>query len=85
MRIGHEQLILCVSEWTFLPLVLPATSAKLLPRRIPGAMFDVLKKLGIPLSAIGREMYEMLVAAVGRTENRSLRCVLEQTVRKNVQ
>jgi hypothetical protein len=72
LYVGKQQLILCVSERTLLPLVLPATDAKLIPRRLPTALFDVLVALGISPSAIDRELSEMEQFAVGRTANRSV-------------
>jgi hypothetical protein len=70
LRVGKQQFILCVSEKTLLPVLLPAVDARLLPRRLPEAVFDVLKALGIQWSAIDREMREMVDAVVGRTANR---------------
>ena len=70
LRVGKQQFILCVSEKTLLPVLVPAVAAKLLPRRLPEAVFDVLKRLGIRWSAIDREMREMQAALVARTANR---------------
>jgi len=72
LRVGKQQFVLCVSEKTLLPVLLPAAEAKLLPRRLPEAVFDVLKHLGIPWSAIDREVREMQEASVARTANRSV-------------
>lgn len=72
LRLGRQQHILCVSERTLLPIVLPAVDAKLLAHRLPEHAFDVLKALGIPWSAIDREMREMQEATVGRTASRSV-------------
>ena len=72
LRFGKQQYILAVSEKTLLPVLLPATEAKLLPKRLPGAVFDVLKGLGIPWGAIDREMGEMQEAVIGRTANRKV-------------
>ncbi|GAC1494954.1 MAG: hypothetical protein NVS1B5_20240 [Gemmatimonadaceae bacterium] len=72
LRVSKQQFILCVSEKTLLPVLLPAVAAKLLPRRLPEAAFDVLKRLGIPGSAIDREMREMQDAVVARTASRSV-------------
>jgi len=72
LRIGKQQLILCVSERTLLPVVLPAVDAKMLARRLPDAVSDVLEALGVPASAIDREMREMQEATIGRTVNRSV-------------
>jgi hypothetical protein len=78
LRVGKQQYILGVSEKTLLPVVLPAVEAKLLPRRLPEAVFDVLKALGIAWSAIDREMKEMQEATVGSTANRSVLGILNE-------
>ena len=70
LYVGKQQLILCVSEKTLLPVVVPAVDAKLLSRRLPEAVFDVLKAIGISWGAIDRELREMQEATVGRTANR---------------
>ncbi len=72
LRFGKQQCILCVSEKTLLPVLLHATEARLLPKRLPGAVFDVLRALSIPWSAIDREMNVMNEAVIGRTANRKL-------------
>lgn len=72
LYVGKQQLILCVSDKTLLPVVVPAADAKLLPRRLPEALFDVLKVLGIPWSAIDREMKEMQEFTIARTASRSV-------------
>lgn len=72
LHFGKRQLILCVAEKTLLPVLLPAVDAKMLPRRLPETVFDVLKALGISWSAIDREMREMQEVVVGRTANRSV-------------
>jgi hypothetical protein len=72
LRVGKQQFILCVSEKTLLPVLVRAVATKLLPRRLPEAAFDVLKRLGIPWSAIDREMREMQDAVVARTASRSV-------------
>ena len=78
VRVGKQQLILCVSEMTLLPVVLPALEAKLLPRRLPEALFDVLKRMGIPWGAIDREMKEMHESTIGRTANRSVLGIVKE-------
>ena len=74
--VGNRQLMLCVCDKTLLPVIVPAVHAKLLPYRLPEALFDVLKALGISWSAIDREMREMQDAVVARTANRSVVGVL---------
>src|SRR5207245_11637046 len=60
------------------PVLLPAGHAKQLPRRLPEALFDVLKTLGIPWGAIDREMKEMQQTGVGRTANRRVLGILNE-------
>ena len=72
LYVGKQQLVLYVSEKTLLPVIVPAVDAKLLARRLPEALFDVLKALGITWSAIDCEMREMQEAIVGRTASRSV-------------
>lgn len=70
--IGKTQLILAVSEKTLLPVLIPAADAKSLSRRLPDALFDVLKQIDIPWSAIDHELREMQEAAISKTANRSV-------------
>ena len=72
LRVGKQQFILCVSEKTLLPVLVPAVDAKLLPRRLPEAVLVVLKRLEILSTAIDREMTEMQDAVVARTASRSV-------------
>lgn len=69
---GKRQLILCVSEKTLLPVVLPAADAREFHRRLPEALLDVLKGLGVSSSASERELREMREVVIGRTASRSV-------------
>ena len=78
LRFGKQQYILCVSEKTLLPVLMAATEAKSLAKRLPEAVFDVLKALSIPWTAVDREIREMQEAAVGRTANRRVLGILNE-------
>jgi hypothetical protein len=65
-----QHLVLCVSERTLLPMVLPAKDAKSLPSRFPEAVCEMLARLGIPSTAVDLERKEMHSARVGRTASR---------------
>ena len=67
-----QHLVLCVSERTLLPVLLPAKDARSLPLRLAEALGSVLGHLGIEPDAVEKERAEMRVARVGRTANRSV-------------
>jgi len=67
-----QHLVLCISERTLLPVILPARDAKSLPRRLSDAVCVVLCHLGIESAAIERERAEMGTVQVGRTASRSV-------------
>ena len=52
LHIQRQQLILCVSERTLLPVVMPARNARDLPQRLPLEIANVLRALDIPVAAI---------------------------------
>ncbi len=80
LRFNRQQFILCVSERTLLPVLLPAVDARSAARRLPEGLFDVLKALGIPWGAIDREMHEMRDATIGRTANRIVLGIVNEFV-----
>jgi hypothetical protein len=67
-----QHLVLCMSERTLLPVVLPAKDAKSLPARLSEAVCLVLDRLDIEREAIERERREMQAVRVGRTASRSV-------------
>lgn len=76
IHVGRLQLVLAVSERSFLPVVLPAAPvATWVPRfRVGvGAMLDAL---GVPSADIDRELAEMESTAFGRTANRQVTGIL---------
>ncbi|MGC4068698.1 MAG: hypothetical protein QM784_29410 [Polyangiaceae bacterium] len=64
---GH---ILCVSEQTLLPIVLPREALPSLATELPRAVSMVLAKLGVDEAAIQRERFAMAQVAVSTTASR---------------
>lgn len=65
-----QQLVLCVSERTLLPVVVPAKDAKLLPARVAEAACDMLTALGVPQVAVDAERTQMQSSCIGRTASK---------------
>jgi hypothetical protein len=73
LRFGHQQMILCVSEKSLLPVVLPARNAKRDFRPMLSAGLEsMLRSIGIPPSRIHEELNEMLDWVGGRPLSRSV-------------
>ena len=66
---SKPQLVLCISEHTLLPVVLPAKNAPSLPVRFVAAVHDILSELGVAPQAIAREMEQMRDLLIGRTQS----------------
>ena len=54
-----QHVVLCISERTLLPLVLPAKQPSGLPQRLRLALEEMLQVLGIPPGLVARELEEM--------------------------
>ncbi|MFN0064323.1 MAG: DUF6933 domain-containing protein [Myxococcaceae bacterium] len=65
-------LILCVSEKTLLPVVLPGERLRALARELPRALGAVLDSLGVDKTAIERERFAMAQSAVSTTASRRI-------------
>ena len=65
-----QHLVLCVSERTLLPVVLPAKGIETLAQRLSVAVGEVLLQLGVSPGLIQRERDEMRNFTFGRTQNR---------------
>ena len=65
-----EQLILCVSERTLLPVVVTARDARSLGVRLAQSLPEVLVRLGVPPPLVDAEQTEMNPVAFGPTRNR---------------
>jgi hypothetical protein len=60
-----QQLVLCVSERTLLPVVLPAKGIETLAQRLSAALGEVLLQLGVSPELIQKEREEMCTFAQG--------------------
>ena len=67
-----EQLVLCVSERSLLPVVLPAKEARTLVPRFRDALAELLARLGVPPAEIERERAEMADVRIGKTASRQV-------------
>jgi hypothetical protein len=65
-----EQLIVCVSERTLLPVVLAARPAASLGNRLTDALGEVLSQLRTPSRLIAQEQAEMATFVYSTTRNR---------------
>ena len=67
-----SHLVLLVNESTRLPVVLPARELSTVATRIPEAITDVLRDLGVDPAVIDRERAAMAEIVFGRTASRSV-------------
>ena len=67
-----QQLVLCVSERTLLPVIVPAKEIQTLPGRLSDAVREVLIALGVAPGLADREHAQMQQLFFGRTENRRI-------------
>ncbi len=65
-----QQLILCVSERTLLPVVILAKECDSFPLRLVASVREVLGRLGVPREVIEREEREMRQFAYGPTRSK---------------
>jgi hypothetical protein len=72
VSIGHQRLILLISEHSRLPVLMPARDVKRLARNFPVALARVLLELDIDCAAIEREVAATREAVIAKTESRSL-------------
>ena len=68
----REQFVLCVSERSLLPVVVPAKEARTLVPRFRDALAELLARLGVSTAEIERERAEMDAVRVGRTASRQV-------------
>ena len=67
-----QQLVLCVSERTLLPVVVTAKDIKKLPDRLASATKEMLLTIGVPLDQAEAEFLEMTCGYLAVTSNRSI-------------
>jgi hypothetical protein len=72
IHVGRLQLVLCVSDRTLLPVVLPAGPIATLIPRLRVGVAQVLGACGIAKEEIAREDAAMENVAYGKTENRQV-------------
>jgi hypothetical protein len=65
-----QHLVLCISERTLLPLVVPAKDIQRLPLRLEQALAPLLTALGIEAPAVARELAAMQSPWIGRTASK---------------
>lgn len=65
-----EQMVVCISERTLLPVVVTAKDIKRLPERLAEATGRVLASIGVPSEDIEAELAEMSVGYLAATANR---------------
>jgi len=65
-------LVLCVSERTLLPVLLPARELATLGQRLAPAVSEVLRALGVPAQEVQDEERRMAEVVVGKTVSRQV-------------
>jgi hypothetical protein len=68
MRPAH--LVLCVSDRTLLPVIVPAKDIASLPTRLALAVGDMLRAIGVPEEPVIRELRQMVDWRIAKTANR---------------
>jgi hypothetical protein len=78
--IGPLRWVLCVSERSLLPVIVPLKPAKTLPARLPDAAATLLAALGIAAATIEHERAAMSPCYIAPTQNRSVLGSLNELV-----
>lgn len=76
LHLGRTQLVLAVSERTFLPVVISAAPATTIAMRLRDGVVDILGALGVNSTDVSREVAEMETVVLGRTASRRVTGVL---------
>ena len=71
LNIGHQRLVLLISEHSRLPVLMAGRDLKHLARNFPDALAAVLWGLGIDAAAIQREVEATREAVIATTNSRS--------------
>ena len=72
VHVGRVQLVIALSDKTFLPVVLPAAPISTLAARLAVAVGDVLRALGVAASDVEREQAAMSEIVFGKAVNRQV-------------
>ena len=70
--IQKQHLILCVSQRTLLPIILPAKDPASFPKRLRSALDVVLTKIGVSKKDIDAELVEMEDVVISKTASRQI-------------
>jgi len=68
----RPQLVLCVSDRTLLPVLIPARESRLLVPRLREAVAQMLGALGVAEAAVAAEQDAMIDAVIGKTASRQV-------------
>lgn len=68
----RPQLVLCVSERTLLPILIPARDATALVSRLRSALAKILRSIDVPAAMVMAETNAMADAVIGKTARRSV-------------
>lgn len=71
MSLGRQRLVLCVSERSLLPVVIPALNSEF-PGRLPTYVRQMLETIGIPVNQATDEADHLREYQIGRTQSRSI-------------
>jgi hypothetical protein len=71
LNIGHQRLVLLISERSRLPLLMQARELKRLPQTFPKALAAVLIELGVPATNLIPELDAAADVVVAKTNSRS--------------
>ena len=77
----RPQLVLCVSERTLLPALIPARDGSLLVPRLREAVGQMLRAFGVAEAALAAEEAAMMEAVIGKTLSRQVLGSLNDFVR----
>ena len=67
-----QHLVVCISERTLLPVIVPAKDIQRLPDRIAAAVAEILTEIGIAKEDVDAEISEIQTANFSKTANRRL-------------
>ena len=65
-----EQLVVCISERTLLPVVVPAKDVRRLPERVAAAVGQMLLSIGVSAEDVAGELEEMREGQLSKTADR---------------
>jgi hypothetical protein len=72
LSVGHQRFVLLASEHSRLPILMPARDVKHLADNFPEALFGMLLAVGVPISAVEREVEACDDIVIAATNNRSV-------------